>query len=442
MASVRTLIVLTILALCLGAANATAAAEPEADVNSLGLEATYEVQATFDGPDVQVRTVATVRGTKPWSSATLAFNLSTLRTGRAQLTSATVDGTPVEATADDQTLLIPLGESLQPGGTVTVEIDYTARLNTRPTPNTDEWGFALDGGYVMAYRWIPWLTRTTPFDRPSVGDPFVTASSPLVRVSITADPALVFASTGVEIESAGEARVFEARNVRDFNFSASARYQTSERSVLGTRIVFHHQRLSPSNVLDITERAFRQFSRRIGAYPYDTLTIGEVGPWAPLESPMLFWLPDNAPGRLLPWMTAHETGHQWFYGVVGNDQAREPFADEALTDFISRDLINRFVPSQCPPGRLDATIYDLGECYPWVVYVQGDAYLLDYRSEVGAGRFWQGVADYYADHRFGMGGTRQLLLALDAAADRVQIHFRFPSLYPPPLPLLPVGGPP
>jgi hypothetical protein len=371
----------------------------------------------------------------------LAFNLSTLRTGGARLTATRVDGADVEPTIDDQSVLVPLEPPLAPGQSRTVVIDYAARLNARPDPNTDEWGFAHAAGYVTAYRWIPWLTRTTPFDRPSVGDPFVTASSPHVRVSIEADSGLRFASTGVERASMGGTHRFEARNVRDFNFSASTDYRVAERMVLGTRIRFLHRALPSASVLDIAERAFRRFSSQIGAYPYEVLTIGEVGPWAALESPMLFWLPDNAPARLLPWMTAHEMGHQWFYGVVGNDQARQPFADEALTDFISRDLIGRFVSSQCPPGPLDATIYDLGECYPWVVYVQGDEYLLDYRSDVGAARFRRGVAAYYDSHRHGIGGTRQLLDALDRAAGRAQVHRRFATLYPPPLPMLPLWVP-
>jgi aminopeptidase N len=35
---------------------------------------------------------------------------------------------------------------------------------------------------------------------------------------------------------------------------------------------------------------------------------------------------------------------------------------------------------------------------------------------VGDNQFWQGVRDYYEQYRFGLGGTRQLLDALDAAA--------------------------
>jgi aminopeptidase N len=35
---------------------------------------------------------------------------------------------------------------------------------------------------------------------------------------------------------------------------------------------------------------------------------------------------DPGPARA----TAHEVGHQWFYSLVGNDQARDPWLDEGL----------------------------------------------------------------------------------------------------------------
>jgi hypothetical protein len=31
--------------------------------------------------------------------------------------------------------------------------------------------------------------------------------------------------------------------------------------------------------------------------------------------------------------TTHELGHQWFYGLVGNDQARDPWLDEGLASY-------------------------------------------------------------------------------------------------------------
>ena len=233
---------------------------------------------------------------------------------------------------------------------------------------------------MTAYRWIPWLTRTTPFDRPSVGDPFVTASSPRVEVTITSDRPATFARAASRRPQPRAASLSWPRTCAT---SISVPVPTTRRPAApsrGTQITFFHRTMSADAVLDVAARAFDHFSERIGAYPYAQLAIAEIGPWAPLESPSLFWLPNNAPRRLLPWMTAHETAHQWFYSVVGNDQAREPFADEAITDFIARDLIDRFVASQCPPGKLDRTIYQLGECYPWVIYVQGDAFLRDLRD--------------------------------------------------------------
>ena len=35
----------------------------------------------------------------------------------------------------------------------------------------------------------------------------------------------------------------------------------------------------------------------------------------------------------LEYVTVHETAHQWWYGVVGNDQIDEPWLDEALTEY-------------------------------------------------------------------------------------------------------------
>ena len=412
------------------------------DVSSLGLSASYDVSAVIGWSDrtVRVDTAVEVRGTVPWPTSTLAFNLSTFRTGRAEIGAVSVDGQPVEPLVDDQTVLVPLPQPLASGGAATVRIVSTARLNASPRADSDEWGFARTDGLLTAYRWIPWLSRTTPFDRPSVGDPFVTASAERVRVTIEVDHELIFATSGTEVARDGGAWTFEAANVRDFNLSASPDYRIAQRTVAGTPIKFFHRRLAPDAVLDVAGRALADFSARVGPYPYPELTIAEVGPWAPLESPAHFWLPDNAPARLLPWMTAHETAHQWFYAVVGNDQAREPFADEALTDLMARSLISRFVPSQCPPGDLDQSIYDLGECYPWVVYVQGVAYLRKYRDAVGGAAFWRGVADYFDAYRFGIGGTRELLAALDRAAGRTRAHEdRFPGLRPPIVGCLPLG---
>jgi hypothetical protein len=101
---------LTALLLIAGSGAPARAADPVGtDVNSLGLTAQYEVDATFGWDDrrAEVSTTAAVSNATRWAVSTIAFNLATLRTGRAEVTSVTVDGTAVDSTIDDQTILVP-----------------------------------------------------------------------------------------------------------------------------------------------------------------------------------------------------------------------------------------------------------------------------------------------------------------------------------------------
>lgn len=421
---------------------ARVAAAAIADVTSLGLTATYDVDASFgwDDRQVSVQTTAEVTNDVRWSVSTLAFNLAPLRTGRAQVDTVTVDGSSVDAIVDDQTILVPLAAALEPGAATTIRIDYSARLSASSSVDGDAWEFARIDDVLTAYRWIPWLSRTTPFDRPNVGDPFVTATSPRVHVSITTDRAVLFATSGRRVAEDGLTQTFEAENVRDFNLAASPSYRSKSVDVAGTTVTFFYRTLPPDAVLGTAARAMRDYAAKIAPYPHDGLTIAEIGPWSPFESPGHFWLPQNAPARLLPWMVAHEVAHQWFYSAVGNDQAREPFADEALSDFIARSLIGRFVSSSCSTGRLDHSIYDIGDCYAWVVYVQGDAWLRDVRDRMGADQFWSALAAYYRAHRGGIAGTYAVLAALASRGGiKAADYNRFPRTLLPVVASMPFG---
>ena len=146
----------------------------------------------------------------------------------------------------------------------------------------------------------------------------------------------------------------------------------------------------------------------------------------------MIWLTQKATSRgTLRYLTVHELAHQWFYGVVGNDQADEPFADEAMAEFLTRDYIGHRA-SHCALSVLDKRVYDYSKaCYYEVIYVQGDDYLNDYRQRVGDEAFWAGVRQYYDAYRYRIGGTRRLLEILDEASGGLGGGHgtRFPSLY-------------
>jgi hypothetical protein len=422
-----------------GVAASPASVAASVSGGSLDLTASYTVNASFSwaARAVSVQTIASVRNTSGGPVNSLDFNLTPLVLGHAHVSKVLVNGNGAASSVSDQTLVVSLPSTLAAGGSVAVEIDYAAALNS--SSKGDRWLFARTTE-LTAYRWIPWLSRPINFDANRQGDPWVTPLSPRVEVTITTDRKLKIASTGqrTAVSANHLAQTFVATNVRDFNFTAAPNYRVRSRIVSipggsSVKVKLYYRYLPSRKVLKWVTRALRTYSANVGPYAYPVLNIGEVDRHAaPIESPEHFWIPVNTASRLLPWAVTHETGHQWFYAVVGNDQVNQPFADEAVVDFMARNLVDSWArsPSRCGVQDLDRPISYYGSCYAWVIYVQGNLYLRDYYNYVGAAKFWAGLHDYYATYKWQFGGTRQVLDALDASAGISYPHWkRFPTLY-------------
>jgi hypothetical protein len=337
----------------------------------------------------------------------------------------------VSATVDDQTIVVPLGRRLAAGASVRVEIAYRATL--RSGVSGSDWMFTRANGIVDAYRWLPWVSRRTAFSRPNHGDPFVTPVSPSVRVRVTTDRPLVLATTGERTGSDGLSQTFEAQNVRDFTITAAPDFGVSSRDTGGVtiRAFVRPGGLNATAVLDEASHALSAMAARLGAYPYRSFTVAQSAGGYGMESPGLIWIPGGASN--LAYLVHHETAHQWFYGIVGSDQAREPFADEAPTDFVARHILGNRRASRCSTTALDRTIYAYSSaCYYETVYIQGGALLDDARRRMGDGAFWEALRAYVAANRFGLAGSQTLLETLDAHTPQdlaSRFEPRFPGLY-------------
>jgi hypothetical protein len=136
----------------------------------------------------------------------------------------------------------------------------------------------------------------------------------------------------------------------------------------------------------------------------------------------------------LRYLATHETAHQWFYGIVGSDQALEPFDDEAAADFAARSILGMRRASRCATARLDRRIYDYSSsCYYETIYIQGGNLLDDARKKMGSAAFWTALRGYVTGHQGKIVTTGTLLYALDSATpiDLAGTLFapRFPRLY-------------
>jgi hypothetical protein len=396
---------------------------------SLALTATYNVDAeiNYTRGTIRVVSVASVSNTTNRSFDSLTFNAAAFRLGNVNVTDVSINGDAARWALDDQTMGVTLSRALDPGESVDVRIAYGATFRTTATDKN--WLFAKLRGTLHGYRWIPWLSRELRFNRPNVGEPFVTAVSPRVRVTFSSDRPLSFVTSGNQVEASGNSRSFVAHDVRDFNFVARPSFKTLNGRAAGVRVIVSYNTLNGSTMLAWAKRAVETYTRLIGPYPYGRLRIAESGGGHAMESPAMVWIPRGSSS--LAWLVAHEVGHQWFYAVVGNNQALEPFADESLVTLLTREATGRYIGTDCRLKPLDRSIYEYKTCYYGVIYVQGGDYLAAYRRRVGAKAFWEGVSNYYRSYRFGFGGTRELLDALDAASSGLGggHQRRFPSLY-------------
>ena len=94
-------------------------------------------------------------------------------------------------------------------------------------------------------------------------------------------------------------------------------------------------------------RALEGIERHLPAYPYAEfdVIVARIAAGGGMEYPTVV-ITDGTED-----VTRHETGHQWFYGLVGDDQYREPWVDEGLTSFLE-------------VYWSDASIDETPQCYP------------------------------------------------------------------------------
>ena len=89
--------------------------------------------------------------------------------------------------------------------------------------------------------------------------------------------------------------------------------------------------------LDRVVGSLEDFGQRFGAYPWTRFTLAitpELG--GGIEYPGHVMQGPNTIG-----VTSHEVGHQWFYGLVGNNQGRDPWIDEGLASWAEARFENR-----------------------------------------------------------------------------------------------------
>jgi aminopeptidase N len=143
----------------------------------------------------------------------------------------------------------------------------------------------------------------------------------------------------------------------------------------------------------------------------------------------------------LDFTVAHEVAHQWWYGMVGNNQYDHAFIDEGLTNFMSSDMyfdamygsevaetmVERYLigpfHSHVSTGN-DQVVntptdeFPSSSAYVFAVYSKAPLGFKAIYEEIGHEAFVDGVQRYYKEHRFSIATPEDLLVAFETAANQ------------------------
>ena len=246
---------------------------------------------------------------------------------------------------------------------------------------------------------------------------------------------LVIAAGAPERED-GEWRRYELEAGRSFAWSVSPYYQVVTETVelmqgVNTTVssyYFPPHAEAGESLLEAMVQALEVYSRRFGAYPQPVLAGVQADFLDGMEYDGLFFLSTNfynwhqsGQADFLAALAAHETAHQWWYRLVGNDQALEPWLDEALCTYSELIYYENLYPEALdwwwtyrvnyyePEGWVDMQIYDAPQtvgqyrAYRDPVYLRGALFLEELREVMGDEAFFAALKDYVRRYAFRMG---------------------------------------
>ncbi len=226
----------------------------------------------------------------------------------------------------------------------------------------------------------------------------------------------------------------EGKNLRDFAFVISADFKLKSAQI-GKTIVYSYY-LNDDEMgqlaLEYAKASLTCFNRLFGEYPYETLSVVASDFYiGGMEYPNMVMIDKSlytpVAQEALEEVVVHEIAHQWWYGVIGNNEKKEAWLDEGLTQYsvalyIEEAYGNERYKSYLKENEIYCKIvFDIvkevngtvnkkidrpsNEFEHWLLY---DALTYDVsalmfdnlRQSIGDVSFFNGIRQYYENNKF------------------------------------------
>jgi hypothetical protein len=341
------------------------------------------------------------------------------------------DGQKIENAAwENIEVRIPLRQPLLPGQTIGLKMTYEFRLPSQSSLDSER---PLPIGYTSRqtnlvdwYPFIPpyrngtgWLAHPPSY----YGEHLVYDMSDFeVNLHLTGQRDDLVVAASAPAQKDGDWLRYRLKDARSFALSIGHEYVTESAQVGGVTITSYYFILNTQagkRALQTTVEALKLYQELFGPYPHSTLAVVEADFFDGMEYDGLYFssrafynLYSGQAGDFLVAIAAHETGHQWWYALIGNDQANEPWLDEALCTYMERLYYERYYPDALdwwwtyrvnyyrPMGWVDTSVYipksasQTYQDYRNAVYLNGAHFFEDLRNAIGDQVFFAFLKDY------------------------------------------------
>ena len=355
--------------------------------------------------------------------------------GEMTVSNLTVDEQSVRPRLELQNslLIVPLSAPLQTGQSTIIQMDFaitvpqSVELNYGVLSYFDE-VLTLAHAYPMiaVYDDEGWNSEIPP----QSGDvTYAETSFFLVKVTAPKNVTVVTSGRNIRTSETGETQTLEVASgpVRDFYLAASPNYEEISQTVGEVTIRSYapaELREGAQMAADVAGRAIENFSLRYAPFPYTeldivstpTLALGIEYPGIIAITSRIYEVDEDYRGTpasvYMESTVAHEAGHQWFYGLVGDDQLDDPWLDESLTQFATlqyyadeygpngEEGFRRSLEARWDSvGRADIPIglpvaeYS-GQEYGAIVYGRGPLFFVALRERMGTETFDAFIKEY------------------------------------------------
>ncbi len=346
---------------------------------------------------------------------------------------------------DDSTIMkVNLPKPLQPGENAVIEMQYGIQIPMV----SDRFGYGTG-----SFSFGNWHPIAAVYDDSgwnldkyySLGDPFYSDVSNY-EATIRAPKAYTIAASGTILSESfdpeGKVWKFKAEKMRDFAFAANSKYDYMESQVGKTTIRSYYyagQEEKGEEALYFAEDSIMTFNKLFGEYPYENFSVVETNIASGMEYPGIVFIGEKyydgdmeSDSDMLLMVVMHETAHQWWFGIVGNDQIDEAWLDEGFATYSETLFGEEIFGKEEADAFFDASVKarvinpETGEVIPnkvlrplsqfadWkdygtTVYRKG-AYVLDeVRRQVGDEVFLNIMQTYYQTYKYKTATTEDFI---------------------------------